>query len=93
MVKVATSCKSTRPDEIQRQGCVMRSETHKFELERLRRQQAKTRADEVFGGLSWAERAAYDLRQCRIRELEHDLSERSGEEEPQRDRDVAWNPR
>ena len=55
----------------------MRSEAPQRELERLRKQQAKTRADEVFGGLSPQERAAYDLRQDRIHELEHDLSNRA----------------
>ncbi len=46
-----------------------------LELERLRKQQSKTRADEVFGGLSSDERAAYERRQDRIRVLERDLSE------------------
>ena len=53
----------------------MRSEAPQLELERLRRQQSETRADEVFGGLSREERSQYDLRQDRIRELEQDLSE------------------
>jgi hypothetical protein len=85
------SSKSTRPDEIQRTGCVMKSETPKLELKRLRRQQAQTRADEVFGGLSSAERADYDVKQDRIHELQDDLSEVN--EQPQRDRDVSWNRR
>jgi hypothetical protein len=85
------SSKSTRPDEIQRTGCAMKSETPKLELKRLRRQQAETRAIEVFGGLSSAEQADYDVRQDRIRELEDDLSEL--DEQPQRDRDVSWNRR
>jgi hypothetical protein len=53
----------------------MTSKAPQLELERLLQQQAKAQADEVFGGLSLAERAAYDVRQNRIRELEHDLSE------------------
>jgi hypothetical protein len=63
----------------------MRSEAPQRELERLRRQQAKTRGDEVLGGLSPQERAAYDLRQDRIHELEHDLSEPSEERPSNRD--------
>ena len=65
----------------------MRSESPQLELERLRRYQAKARADEVFGGLSTQERSAYDLRQDRIHELEHDLSE-PGEARP-RNRDLV----
>jgi hypothetical protein len=53
----------------------MTSKAPQLELERLRNKQEKARADEVFGGLSLAERAAYDRRQHRIRELERDLSE------------------
>lgn len=57
----------------------MQSKTPQFELERLRKQQTKARADEVFGGLSRTERAAYDLGQDRILKLERDLSELSEE--------------
>jgi hypothetical protein len=53
----------------------MMTEVPQLELERLRKQQAKARADEVFGGFTTAERAVYDRRQFRIRKLEHDLSE------------------
>ena len=69
-------------------GCNMRIETPQFELALLRKQQAKTREDEVFGGLTPAERAAYELRQDRIRELQSALSERSGERQrsPERSR-------
>ena len=56
----------------------MKCETTEFELARLRNQQAKTREDEVFGGLTPAERAAYDLRQDRINELEITLAEDGG---------------
>jgi hypothetical protein len=55
----------------------MNSETLQLELELLRGQQAKAREEEVFGGLTSAERAAYELRQGRIRELESAMSERS----------------
>jgi hypothetical protein len=50
-------------------------ESAQTELSRLRREQAKTRTDEVFGGLTPAERFSYDRKQNRIRELELRLSE------------------
>lgn len=49
-------------------------ESEHAELSRLRKEQAKTLHDEVFGGLSSAERAAYNCKQDRIRELEYRLS-------------------
>jgi hypothetical protein len=51
----------------------MRTESLQSELARLQKEQAKTREDEVFGGLSPAERSAYDCKQARIEELEHHL--------------------
>ncbi len=51
----------------------MRTESLQSELARLQKEQAKTRQDEVFGGLSPAERSAYDHKQDRIQELEHFL--------------------
>ncbi len=69
----------------------MTSKAPQLELERLRTQQAEARADEVFGGLSLAERAAYDLRRDRIIELERDLSELS--EESDRTLDFSWKDR
>jgi hypothetical protein len=56
----------------------MMTEAPQLELDRLRKQQAEARADEVFGGLSPPERAAYDLRRGRILELD-DLSEPGAE--------------
>jgi hypothetical protein len=53
----------------------MISETEHAELTRLRSEQAITRKDAVFGGLSAAERAAYDRKQDRIYALEERLSE------------------
>jgi hypothetical protein len=50
-------------------------EPEQVELSRLRREQAKTRHDEVFGGLTPAERCAYDTKQERIFELERRLCE------------------
>jgi hypothetical protein len=55
----------------------MQTKTPQLELDRLRQQQSKARQDEVFGGLSKAERAGYNARQDRIRELERDLPELS----------------
>jgi hypothetical protein len=52
----------------------MKFESEETELSRLRQEQAKTRHDEVFGGLSPAERAAYHKKQDRIFELECRLS-------------------
>lgn len=54
----------------------MQYESEQSELSRLRREQAKTRHDEVFGGLTAEERSAYDGKQVRIRELELRFSEK-----------------
>ena len=54
----------------------MRYETPKSELILLQREQSKTRQDEVFGGLSPEERAAYEIKEDRIHELERDLVKR-----------------
>lgn len=56
----------------------MRNETLKSELLRLREEQSKTRQDEVFGGLSAAERSAYDIKADRIHKLERGAAERYG---------------
>ena len=48
----------------------MEHESEQVELSRLRLEQAKTRHDEVFGGLTPEERSAYDRKQLRIHELE-----------------------
>jgi hypothetical protein len=50
----------------------------KSELARLRTEQYKTRQDEVFGGLSHAERAEYDSRKERIHDLEIECSNNGG---------------
>jgi hypothetical protein len=54
----------------------MKYATPEDELIRLRREQSKMRQDEVFGGLSPEERAAYETKENRIHELERDLPER-----------------
>ena len=51
----------------------MEEETPHFELSRLRKEQSKARQNEVFGGLSPAERADYNRNAKRIDELEIDL--------------------
>jgi hypothetical protein len=48
-------------------------ETRESELIRLHGEQRQTRSDEVFGGLSAAERKAYDKNEDRIHELELNL--------------------
>jgi hypothetical protein len=57
----------------------MNNQTPELELDSLRKQQSKARHDEVFGGLSPAERLAYDRRQNRINELELDQFEQRDE--------------
>ena len=54
----------------------MAREKHESELKRLRTEQNKTRQDEVFGGLSPAERARYDGKSERIRKLESEIRNR-----------------
>jgi hypothetical protein len=49
----------------------MAKEKPESELKRLRTEQDKTRQDEVFGGLSAAEQAAYNGKSERIHELEN----------------------
>jgi hypothetical protein len=57
----------------------VRYESEKTEIVRLRREQSKTRQDEVFGGLSVTERDLYERRRERIGELERGLSEMDSE--------------
>jgi hypothetical protein len=54
----------------------MKSETAEVELVRLRKEQSKTRQDQIFGGLSSGEWSAYEKKEGRIRELELQLSRR-----------------
>jgi hypothetical protein len=49
------------------------TEQPESELKRLRKEQNRARHDEVFGGLSPAEQAAYDGKAARIRQLESDF--------------------
>jgi hypothetical protein len=49
-------------------------EKPEIELKRLRVEQGKARQDEVFGGLTPAERAAFNARTKRINELEIELA-------------------
>jgi hypothetical protein len=51
----------------------MKCETPECELSRLRKEQSDNRVEEVFGGFSRTERAAYDRKEERIRELESEV--------------------
>jgi hypothetical protein len=51
----------------------MATEKRESELKRLRREQSKTRHDEVYGGLSPAEQAEYNRKSDRIHELEGEI--------------------
>jgi hypothetical protein len=51
----------------------MATEKRESELKRLRREQSKTRYDEVYGGLSPAEQAEYNRKSDRIHELEGEI--------------------
>lgn len=55
----------------------MAKEKPESELKRLRVEQKKAQQDEVFGGLSPAERAAYNEKTNRINELEIELTARA----------------
>jgi hypothetical protein len=59
----------------------MEQETLQSELTGLRKEQNKARQDEVFGGLSQAERAEYAKRAKRIHELEVQLQTSGGLQE------------
>lgn len=52
----------------------MAEEYPEFELKRLQAEQSKTRRDEVFGGLSLAERAEYNRKTKRIDQLIRDIA-------------------
>jgi hypothetical protein len=49
------------------------TEQPESELKRLRKEQRKTRQDEVFGGLSTVEEAEYNGKARRVHELEIEL--------------------
>ena len=54
----------------------MEQEKPESELARLRKEQEKTRRDEIYGGLSLAERAEYNRKAERLRALEGTIRER-----------------
>jgi hypothetical protein len=54
-------------------GSVVVPEKPEAELERLLKEQHKAQRDEVFGGFSPTERAEYEERAARIRELESEI--------------------
>ena len=77
-------------------GTLMRYETPYSALIRLREEQTKTREDEVFLGLSPAERAQYDQKAQRINALEmklrmSNISEKSTERGAALDQRSLWN--
>ncbi len=53
---------------------IMATENRESELMRLRQEVKKTRQDEVFGGLTTAERFEYNCKLQRINELEIEMS-------------------
>lgn len=74
----------------------MRDDASYSELIRLRKEQTKTREEEVFGGLLPAERAQYDQKAQRINELEIELRnsgvfEKSIERGAERKQRSQWN--
>lgn len=73
-VEVAWLSRHARCGCLRFTGIVVRYESEKTEIVRLRREQSKTRQDEVFGGLSATERDLYERRRERIRELERRVS-------------------
>lgn len=65
----------------------MEKESLQAELTRLRKMQRRAEQDEVFGGMSEAERASYDARAKRINELEIEINASAEAIELQR----QWN--
>ena len=57
---------------------IVAKEKPESELKRLRNEQYKTRQDEVFGGLSPAERTEYNRKRKRINDLEIELAASAG---------------
>jgi hypothetical protein len=62
-------------------------EKSQAELRLLKKEQKKARQDEVFGGLSKAERAEFNRRAERIQDLEREIQAVAVTEEPRR----QWN--
>jgi hypothetical protein len=60
----------------------MRFETIEARIAQLQKEQTKTRQDEVFGGLSSAERVAYERKEGLIRRLQRQLSEGQRDQQP-----------
>jgi len=60
----------------------MRFETIEARIAQRQREQTKTRQDEVFGGLSPAEKAAYERKETLIRRLQCRLSEGQADQVP-----------
>lgn len=70
---------------------VMEDESSSAELARLRKQQLKTRQNEVYGGLSRDERAKYDTTTKRIDELTKQFEAIASSNKAQAEQRHEWN--
>jgi hypothetical protein len=70
---------------------MLADEHPKSELARLHKQQYKTQRDQVYGGLSQAERAEYDRTTKRIDKLKKQLETIASSEEAQAEQGCEWN--
>jgi hypothetical protein len=73
------------------EGVRVAEENPKSELARLRKQQHKTRQNEVYGGLSQDERAEYDNTTKRIDELTKQLEAIASSDKAQAEQRREWN--
>ncbi len=69
---------------------IMPKEKADSEVKRLRKEQEKTRRDEVFGGLTNAERSEYERKSDRIHELESKISVKSAAS-AKAEQKLQWN--
>ena len=67
------------------------AESPKSELARLRKRQLQARQDEVYGGLSESERAEYDTRGERIKELDAELQTLASADTAAAEQRGEWN--
>ncbi|MGA9799715.1 MAG: hypothetical protein WBQ68_11950 [Terriglobales bacterium] len=70
---------------------ILNCKTLEQERARLLEQQSKARRDEVFGGFTQSERAAYDARSNSIHELEKTILEARQREAAAADQRREWN--
>lgn len=69
----------------------MESESPRAELARLQKEQRQARQDEVYGGFSESQRAEYEIRAMRIKELEAQRLTTSSAGEAAAERRRKWN--